>query len=303
MRKLYKVTWPCLLVMLMLSAALAQRPRIATGDSSANTSTPQATTQPAPQTFQAKYEGGVFGYNQKINGTLTFDDMNKRLLFRNKEQKNVLFIPYSAVAAAFADEQSRRPAAASVASAIPSIFAFPASFIKKKVQYLTLEYSDPDTRVSGVTSFKLENKEMLASVLSALAGRAGLQQRGQVFVRNKPQTASATGTSASDDSTAAPVEVRPPTAPIRGGVLNGKAISLPVPEYPQAAREAGAAGLVTVEITIDEEGNVIEARAIDGDPLLRGASEAAARQAKFSPTKLQGQPVKVSGVITYNFVK
>jgi len=94
----------------------------------------------------------------------------------------------------------------------------------------------------------------------------------------------------------------PPRAPISGGVLNGKAVNLPHPPYPAIARQAHASGTVTVQVTIDENGNVISAHAISGHPLLQAVAVAAARGAKFSPTKLSGQPVKVTGVITYNFV-
>ena len=94
----------------------------------------------------------------------------------------------------------------------------------------------------------------------------------------------------------------PPRAPISGGVLNGKAISLPKPAYPPIARQAHASGTVVVQVTIDENGGVISARAVSGHPLLQAVAVAAARGARFSPTKLSGQPVKVTGVITYNFV-
>jgi protein TonB len=94
----------------------------------------------------------------------------------------------------------------------------------------------------------------------------------------------------------------PPRAPVSGGVLNGKAISLPKPSYPPIARAAKAAGTVVVQVTIDENGNVISAHAVSGHPLLTAVAVGAARQAKFSPTKLSGQPVKVTGVIQYNFV-
>ncbi|HEU4597106.1 MAG TPA: TonB family protein [Pyrinomonadaceae bacterium] len=93
-----------------------------------------------------------------------------------------------------------------------------------------------------------------------------------------------------------------PRAPVSGGVLNGKAISKPQPAYPAIARTARASGQVTVQITVDESGRVISASAVSGHPLLRQAAEGAARQARFSPTLLSGQPVKVTGVITYNFV-
>ncbi|MGI9065315.1 MAG: energy transducer TonB [Pyrinomonadaceae bacterium] len=99
-----------------------------------------------------------------------------------------------------------------------------------------------------------------------------------------------------------PPKPTPPRAPISGGVLNGKAISLPKPAYPPIARQAHASGTVVVQVTIDENGNVISAQAVSGHPLLRAVAAAAARGARFSPTKLSGQPVKVTGVITYNFV-
>jgi protein TonB len=89
---------------------------------------------------------------------------------------------------------------------------------------------------------------------------------------------------------------------IMGGVLNGKAISKPSPVYPQAAKAARVGGTVSVQITVDEGGRVSEAEATSGPALLRDAAEDAARDARFSPTLLSGQPVKVSGVITYNFL-
>lgn len=93
----------------------------------------------------------------------------------------------------------------------------------------------------------------------------------------------------------------PPRAPISGGVLNGRAIRLVQPPYPPIARSAHVSGQVTVQVLIDENGNVISASAASGHPLLRAAAVNAARASKFSPTKLSGQPVKVNGVIIYNF--
>lgn len=91
-------------------------------------------------------------------------------------------------------------------------------------------------------------------------------------------------------------------APISGGVLNGKAISLPQPAYPPIAKAAKASGTVVVQVLVDENGNVVSAHAVSGHPLLQAVSVSAARSAKFSPTKLSGEPVKVTGVITYKFM-
>src|SRR5687768_955739 len=99
-----------------------------------------------------------------------------------------------------------------------------------------------------------------------------------------------------------PPKPTPPKAPISGGVLNGKAVRLVQPPYPAIARSARAAGQVRVQIVIDENGNVVSAAPVSGHPLLQGAAVSAARASKFTPTKLSGMPVKVSGVIIYNFV-
>jgi TonB family protein len=89
---------------------------------------------------------------------------------------------------------------------------------------------------------------------------------------------------------------------VEGGVLNGHAISKPQPSYPNAAKQQGVGGTVVVEILVDESGKVIKAEALCGHPLIAKAATEAALKARFTPTLLSGMPVKVSGVITYNFV-
>lgn len=84
-------------------------------------------------------------------------------------------------------------------------------------------------------------------------------------------------------------------------VLQGTAIRRVEPPYPQLARQVGASGAVVVEVTIDEQGNVIAARALSGHPLLREASVRAAGGWKWNPTILNGVPVKVIGTITFIF--
>lgn len=91
-------------------------------------------------------------------------------------------------------------------------------------------------------------------------------------------------------------------SPLNGGVLNGSATSLPQPVYPAIARAVHASGEVTVLITIDETGNVVAAHAVSGHQLLLAAAVNAARQASFKPTRINGEPVKVTGTLVYNFV-
>lgn len=88
----------------------------------------------------------------------------------------------------------------------------------------------------------------------------------------------------------------------QGGVLNGKAISLPKPIYPEEARAKRLSGTVIVKVVIDESGKVIRACALTGHLLLMRASEQSAYGARFTPTRLGDVPVKVTGTITYNFI-
>src|SRR5215213_2923835 len=94
---------------------------------------------------------------------------------------------------------------------------------------------------------------------------------------------------------------KPILKPVSGGVLNGTAVMLPPPVYPDAAKRMRTQGVVTVEVILDETGKVVSANASSGPQILRDAAVQAALKARFSPTKLSGQPVKVSGVINYKF--
>ena len=94
---------------------------------------------------------------------------------------------------------------------------------------------------------------------------------------------------------------KPILKPVSGGVLNGTAVSLPPPLYPDAAKRMRTQGVVSVDVILDETGKVVSANASSGPGILRDAAVQAALKARFSPTKLSGQPVKVSGVINYKF--
>ena len=113
--------------------------------------------------------------------------------------------------------------------------------------------------------------------------------------------------SPADDPLPPPTPTPAPVKPreqirVSSSVINSKIVSKPAPAYPVLARQARVEGLVTVEILVDEQGRVAAARATNGHPLLRSAAQQSAFQARFTPTSISGHPVKVSGVITYNFV-
>src|ERR1043165_1932293 len=179
-----KIVSALLLLGALFTGAYAQRPR--SMDPQPQPAAQGPAVKPAPRTVKAKYEGGVFGYKKTMEGTLMFDDANNRLLFKDKKPPKEISIPYEAITSAFADTQKRQPSAATVASAVPLIYPLPARFIKTKVRYLTLQYNDPDSKVSGITSFNPDNKELLESVLATLAEKSNMALRGDVYVKKKP---------------------------------------------------------------------------------------------------------------------
>ncbi|HEV7891324.1 MAG TPA: cytochrome c oxidase assembly factor Coa1 family protein [Pyrinomonadaceae bacterium] len=138
------------------------------------------------------------------------------------------------------------------------------------------------------------------SLLDRAAGTNGLGSppgvEGDTDATEDPDDAVTDDEDETDSTTSSGVKT------ISGGVLNGKAVSKPEPPYPSLAKAARASGTVTVQVTVDESGKVVAAKAVSGHPLLQSAAVAAARQATFKPTLLSGQPVRVTGVLTYNFV-
>jgi protein TonB len=95
--------------------------------------------------------------------------------------------------------------------------------------------------------------------------------------------------------------VKQPPKTVISSMIASQAVSLPKPVYPIIAKQAGVQGPVNVQILVDESGKVISAQAVKGNAMLFRAAEDAARHARFTPTVLNDQPVKVQGVITYNF--
>jgi hypothetical protein len=171
---------------LTCAEARAQRPRV-TPDQPVPAPTETPAPPPAPATVKAKYEGGVTGFMKKQTGTLNFNDAEQRLVFRDKYQREYFSLPYKALAAIWPDTKAQRTTAGRVVSAIPAPYGanLIGLLMREKLRYLVVQYSDPDTEVQGVTSFKLDNKELLASVLHTLAGKAELKPRGEAFVRAK----------------------------------------------------------------------------------------------------------------------
>ena len=134
--------------------------------------------------------------------------------------------------------------------------------------------------------------------------------RGPGSASSLSNTGPPTGPSVTDTTEPPPARPAPTPTPQRSDrpvalpptIIASKAIDKPAPPYPQIAKVAGIQGPVAVQIVVDEQGRVVSAKATSGNPLLQPAAIQAAFRARFTPTILNGQPVKVTGSITYNFV-
>lgn len=142
----------------------------------------------APQSFEAKYEGGMFGFSDREVGTLKFDDENVRLVFYGADKKEKFSIPYDSLVVIYPQSKSVTSTTGTVVSHIPLPGAGLAGFIKEKRQYLVAQFKDPDADVEGLVNFKLDNKDLLDSVIQTLGQKAQMQQRGDAYYRPKKTT-------------------------------------------------------------------------------------------------------------------
>jgi TonB family protein len=196
-------------------------------------------------------------------------------------------------------EASQKPATTQTASNTPTNAAPPP--VQPKPGPSGSPTADPAGNQGLAANHVMESKPVETKpVDSSTSGNANPPVSNPV---NKPATdTSGTGSAeVKPEPVAAPPAPKPITRPVSGGVLNGSALSLPPPRYPEMARRSRAGGLVVVEVVIDETGKVISAKATDGPAIFYTEATEAAKRAKFSPTKLSGVPVKVTGIIKYNF--
>ena len=138
----------------------------------------------APESFQAKYQGGMFGYSKKEEGTLKFDDINERLIFLGKDGKEKFSIPYKALLVVYPSSHKVQSGTGRAVSVIPVPGAgIGGLFMKKKKNYLMLQFRDPDVDVQGTTTFLIDTSELLESVVQTLGEKAEMLRRGDAYYR------------------------------------------------------------------------------------------------------------------------
>lgn len=147
--------------------------------------TPQTNAKKtAPASFEAKYEGGMFGYSKKEKGNLKFDDENSRLVFYGEDKKEKFFIPYKSLLVVYPSERKVQSGTGRAISAIPIFGAgIGGSLLKKKKNYLVIQFDDPDVKAEGTTNFLVDTGDLLYSVIYTLGEKAKLTQRGDAYYR------------------------------------------------------------------------------------------------------------------------
>ncbi len=141
---------------------------------------------PAPQSFEAKYEGGMFGYGKKESGTLRFDDINERIVFYGKDGKEKFSIGFQQIFVISPHSRSVTSTTGNVVRNIPLPGSVLGGLIKEKKRYLIVQFADRDADVSGTVSFKLDNLKLLESVIQTLGEKAKMTKRGDAYYRPRP---------------------------------------------------------------------------------------------------------------------
>lgn len=137
----------------------------------------------APEAFNAKYEGGLFGFSRKEKGRLSFDQVNERIVFFGKDGKERFSLSYDQMNVIYPHSRSVTSTTGNVVRHIPLPGAGLAGLIREKRRYLIIQFVDQDADVRGIINFKLDNKELLDSVIQTLGERAGMTQRGDAYYR------------------------------------------------------------------------------------------------------------------------
>ncbi len=139
-----------------------------------------------PDSYEVKYQGGLFGFSKKQHGSIKFEDVNQRLVFYGRDGKEKFSIPYQALLVIYPSHTKVQAGSGRAVGAVPvpgsSVLG---SLIKKKKNYLIVQFKDPDVDAEGRINFLLDTEEMLASAINSLGKRAAMKQRGDSFLRGK----------------------------------------------------------------------------------------------------------------------
>ena len=161
--------------LICLSGIAAAQPRPVAAD--------PAQAASAPDVYQARYEGGVFGSSSKEKGWLKVDHANLRVVFHRADGTEMFSLPYESLLILFPDSKESVPQSGKVISALPLPGAGLANLMSKSSKYANITFDDPDVDVKGTASFRFDSKEALLAFVHKLGTNAKMTQRGDAYYR------------------------------------------------------------------------------------------------------------------------
>lgn len=138
------------------------------------------------ESFEAKYKGGLYGFSKSQHGTVTFDDINERLIFRDEEDKELFSLPYASIKVVFPSQQKVRSGTGRAVGALPVPGAGIAGmFMKKKKNYLVIRFEDKEVDAEGNINFLVDTAEILRNSIYTIGEKAEMKPRGDAYIRKK----------------------------------------------------------------------------------------------------------------------
>ncbi len=138
-----------------------------------------------PDSFDVRYEGGVFGMSGKEKGSLKFDDKNERVSFHRQDGREMFSIGYESLLTIYPDSKESVPQSGKVISHLPLPGAGLANLMSKDTKYAILTFDDEEIDQRPTVSFRFDNKKDLLAFINKLGVKAKLTQRGDAYYRPK----------------------------------------------------------------------------------------------------------------------
>ncbi len=140
-----------------------------------------------PSTFKVEYQGGLFGYSKKQHGEIRFDEINERLMFFGEDGKEKFSLPYSAIIVVYPNQKKVQSGTGRVVGAalpVPGAGIL-GGLIKKKKNYMIVQFQDPEVGAQGNLNLLLDTEEIVREAITALGERAEMKPRGDAYIRSK----------------------------------------------------------------------------------------------------------------------
>ncbi|MEZ5345774.1 MAG: hypothetical protein R2681_09490 [Pyrinomonadaceae bacterium] len=188
----------CLIFLVFGSAAYSQvRPPVQTPekdtakqnapeDEPEEKETEKAEQTDFPESFKVQYQGGLFGYSKKQKGTIGFDVINERFIFYGEDGKEKFSLPYSSIIVVYPSQKKVQSGTGRAVGAVPIMgTGILGGLMKKKKNYLVVQFEDADVGAKGDINFLLDTEELVTSAINTIGNNAEMKPRGDAYIRSK----------------------------------------------------------------------------------------------------------------------